>query len=225
MRRLPIQVGIVTGPTGAGKQRPKNSHVSGDGVGYGGGSTFFRETARDLGAGIGKGAAMAIVFHCKCGHLLRAQVDAAGKRTKCPACNQVLTIPPPARTASAPASASAPAAVEEPDPFLTELDWSSLESQTPPTDDHSRPGSGIIKVDAAHTDAPVVEAAQPGDGSRQYRVLAQKDQGFAGKFNAAKLEEVLNDHARRGWSLKAAVTLNIPSHGGNHDELVVILER
>ena len=165
---------------------------------------------------------MAIVFHCKCGQLLRAQPDAAGKRTRCPGCNQVLTIPA-AKPASSTAAPAPPA--EDPDPFVTELDWSALESQTPPTDEVQRPGSGIIKIDSVHTDAPAAEAAQPSDGSRQYRVLAQKDQGFAGKFNAAKLEELLNEHARRGWSLKVAVTVNMPSHGGNHDELVVILER
>ena len=36
---------------------------------------------------------MAIVFHCKCGHMLRAQLESAGKRTKCPACEQVRDDP------------------------------------------------------------------------------------------------------------------------------------
>ena len=166
---------------------------------------------------------MAIVFHCKCGHLLRAQPDAVGKRTRCPGCNQVLTIPADAKPATAPAAPAPPA--EEPDPFMTELDWSALESKASPADDPQRSSSGIIKIDTVHTDAPVTEAPRPVDGSRQYRVLAQKDQGFTGKFSATKLEETLNEHARRGWSLKAAVTISTPSHGGNHDELVVILER
>ena len=167
---------------------------------------------------------MVIVFHCKCGQLLRAQPDAAGKRTRCPGCNQVLTIPADSKPASSVAAPAPPA--EEPDPFMTELDWSALESKTAAAaDDSQSPSSGNIKIDSVHTDAPVAEAARPSDGSRQYRVLAQKDQGFAGKFNAAKLEEMLNEHARRGWSLKVAVTINMPSHGGNHDELVVILER
>ncbi len=166
---------------------------------------------------------MAIVFHCKCGQLLRAQPDAAGKRTRCPGCSQVLTIPTASEPATSPAAPAPPA--DEPDPFMTALDWSALESKAAATDESQGPSSGIIKIDSVHTDAPVAEAPRPSDGSRQYRVLAQKDQGFAGKFNAAKLEEMLNEHARRGWSLKVAVTINMPSHGGNHDELVVILER
>ena len=48
---------------------------------------------------------------------------------------------------------------------------------------------------------------------------------FTGKFNPTKLEEALNAHARQGWCLKAAVTMNVPAHGGHHDELIVILER
>jgi Domain of unknown function (DUF4177) len=166
---------------------------------------------------------MAINFQCKCGHLLRAQADAAGKRTRCPACNQVLTIP---AAVKAPVAASVQAApAEELDPFLTELDWSSLESKATPTVEPNRPTSGVIKVDSVHTDAPAAEPPRPDDGSRQYRVLGQKEQGIVGKFSATKLEETLNEHARRGWSLKAAVTVNMPGHGGNHDELVVILER
>ena len=169
---------------------------------------------------------MAISFHCKCGNLLRAQTEAAGKRTRCPACNQVLTIPAAVKAPVASVAALSPAPpAEEADPFLTELDWSSLESKATPAVDPHRPTSGVIKVDSVHTDAPATEQPRPDDGSRQYRVLGQKEQGIVGKFSAAKLEETLNEHARRGWSLKAAVTVNMPGHGGNHDELVVILER
>jgi hypothetical protein len=170
---------------------------------------------------------MAIVFHCKCGHSLRAQENAAGKRTRCPGCNQLLSIPGTAKPSSSvvgavPGSAQA---VAVSDPFAPELDWSSLESPAPAESDPQRPKSGGIKIDSVSADAPIAEAPRPEDGSRQYRILTQKDQGFAGKFNAVKLEEMLNDHARRGWSLKVAVTMNLPGHGGHHDELVVILER
>ena len=170
---------------------------------------------------------MAIVFHCKCGHLLRAQENAAGKRTRCPGCNQVLSIPGIVKAAASVAGvapAPAPAAVAT-DPFAPELDWSSLESPALAENDPQRPASGAIKIDAASADVPTTETPRPDDGSRQYRILTQKDQGFAGKFNATKLEELLNDHARRGWELKVAVTMHVPSHGGYHDELVVILER
>lgn len=163
---------------------------------------------------------MAITFHCKCGRPLRAQPDAAGKKTRCPGCNQVLTIP------GAEAKPAPVAAAHEGDPFAPELDWSTLVSPHPPPEaDPSRIGLANIKVDASVADAPTMEIPKTEDGSRQYHVLTQKDQGFTGKFNASKLEEVLNAHARQGWSLKAAVTMTMHGHGGNHDELVVILER
>ena len=160
---------------------------------------------------------MAIQFSCKCGRLLRATAEAAGKKTRCPGCNQVLTIP-----AEAGKPAAVAATAPEADPFAPELDWSSLASPAP---EAARPASGVIKVDAAVADAPVADIPPTEDGSLQYRVLAQKDQGFVGKFNPAKVEEVLNAHAKKGWALKTAVAMTVPGHGGQHDELILILER
>jgi hypothetical protein len=169
---------------------------------------------------------MAIVFNCKCGHLLRAQVAAAGKRTRCPGCNQLLTIPAATGSLSAAGVVASPAHAATPsDPFTPELDWSSLESPAPAAQDPDRSQTGAIRIDSAYASVREAELPRPNDGSRQYRVLTQKDQGFSGKFNATKVEEMLNDHARHGWSLKIAVTMNMPTHAGNHDELVLILER
>jgi hypothetical protein len=61
--------------------------------------------------------------------------------------------------------------------------------------------------------------------AKEYKILTQKDKGFSGKFDPARLEETLNSYARRGWSVKTALTMNLPGHAGNHDELIVILER
>ncbi|WZP00691.1 DUF4177 domain-containing protein [Isosphaeraceae bacterium EP7] len=200
---------------------------------------------------------MAIVFHCTCGHALRTQDDSAGKKTRCPACNQVLTIPakPAAVGAHGPTPAHAPTPAHghatahghaptsgghatmvatgpalDQDPFAMELDWASLKAapHVPAQEmEQARPiiSGGAIKVDSAPTELAHPEVPAPEDGSRQYRVLTQKDPGLTGKFNGLRLEEVLNDHASRGWCLKAAFAMNMPGHGGHHDELVVILER
>ncbi len=176
------------------------------------------------------GLAMAIGFHCKCGRPLRASLDAAGKRTKCPGCGQILTIPSqstPESAAPVPQIAGAPAApATEADPLALTIDWPPADLPRAETDLHRSSGAAIIKVDAAVADGPSqLEVPRTEDGSLQYRVLTQKDQGFAGKFSATKLEEMLNAHARQGWCLKSAVTIQIPGHGGHHDELIVILER
>lgn len=158
---------------------------------------------------------MPIVFHCGCGRPLRASPEAAGKRTKCPGCGQSLTIP---------GVAPKPAAAEpEEDPFAPTLDWSAVDAPRAATEGSG--GAVVIKIDAAQADHADVDPPRPEDGSRQYRVLAHKEQGVVGKFTASRLEEVLNAHSRRGWSLKSAVVIDVPGHGGNHAELVVILER
>ena len=164
---------------------------------------------------------MAIVFHCACGRALRAGAEASGKKTKCPGCGSMLTIPNAALKAEAPSPAGPPA---EDDPFAPALDWSTVEAPKPRAE--AEPGGNLIKIDEAQANQQV-EADPPRaeDGSRQYRVLSHKEQGIVGKFTAGRLEEVLNAHAKKGWSLKAAVVIAMPGHGGNHDELVVILER
>jgi hypothetical protein len=167
---------------------------------------------------------MAIVFQCTCGKPLRTQEQAAGKRTKCPHCGSLLTIP---------GGVPRPVPAGSPDPGASslELDWKSIAVEqaapSPPPPDLSRPDSALIKIDsmpggdAVHLDLPA-----PGDGStRQYKVLSQKDQGFTGKFNPVKLEEALNAHAQQGWVVKTASTVRIHGHGGDHDELIIILER
>jgi hypothetical protein len=49
--------------------------------------------------------------------------------------------------------------------------------------------------------------------------------GFAVKFDRARLEDVLNQHAEQGYRVIAAVSMEFTSHGAPHDELVVLLER
>ena len=51
---------------------------------------------------------MSIAFNCSCGRGLRANPELAGKKTKCPGCGNILTIP--ASEESATATAPPPAA-------------------------------------------------------------------------------------------------------------------
>ena len=155
---------------------------------------------------------MTIVFQCACGRPLRASSEYVGKKTKCPGCGQILVIP--AEDPTTPAE----------DPFVVNLDPSAPETTRPDQQDPNRSSSAAIKLDTGYENVLASDIARTEDGSRQYHVLGQKDLGFT-KFNAVKLEEALNAYARQGWELKTAVVMNISGHGGNHDELIVILER
>jgi hypothetical protein len=69
------------------------------------------------------------------------------------------------------------------------------------------------------------EAHEP-SGMKQYKVLCSRDRIFEGKFDVARLEEVLNDLARQGWVVKAMSTPHLKDFGGNlKEEVVIILER
>jgi hypothetical protein len=178
-----------------------------------------------------------IVFGCSCGKTLRTKDEAAGKKTKCPGCGAVLTIP----------GASEPAPAGAGDGHAGEGHWPTVElhaatasvatatarsSAAAATPGGDPPSAVAIKIDSlpAGPDQPLdgVRAAdrpRPADGTLQYKVLSGKDQAATGKFNPLRLEEVLNDHARQGWAVRSAATITIAGHGGSHDELIVILER
>ncbi len=63
-------------------------------------------------------------------------------------------------------------------------------------------------------------------GSKEYKLLTQKDKWFEGKFDLARLEEALNAYARQGWIVKSMATPHITGFsGGVREEFVVLLER
>lgn len=167
---------------------------------------------------------MAIVFNCTCGKPLRAKDESAGKKTKCPHCGTVVSIPGAVRSTSPPSPSTQVEALP------IDMVWPTVEPHAAAAAD---PGSSTqIKIATmAPAATPTGEPERPSDrprptdGTLQYKVLSGKDQGVTGKFNPLKLEEVLNDHARQGWAVKAAATVQVVGHAGTHHELIVILER
>jgi hypothetical protein len=66
---------------------------------------------------------MPIAFSCSCGRKINAKDEHAGKKAKCPACGQVVTVPSPAKaSASAGAAAARPKAAPKPAPVDDEYD-------------------------------------------------------------------------------------------------------
>ena len=174
---------------------------------------------------------MAILFDCECGRPLRAKAAFAGRRTRCPHCGANMTIPEDPSLEAAAAHAAAKAArdlgqvVEELAP-ISLVDMPIVaDSPRISHDGTDEPPSGLAPVSAVNTHAGADAEADPDLDERQYKVLTHKDMGFAAKFDPHRLEETLNRLARRGWVMRSAVVMNLPGHGGHHDELVVILER
>ena len=86
---------------------------------------------------------MAITFACDCGKSLRAKDDLAGKKTKCPGCGSILTIPPP----------PPPAPLDEDDVASYLLQPENKPPQSSAVKSHASPGSAWS--------APVPEPAPP----------------------------------------------------------------
>lgn len=62
---------------------------------------------------------------------------------------------------------------------------------------------------------------------KEYLILSQKDKWFSGRFDPEILQQVINDHARKGWVVKAMTNTSREGAlmGGGRDELIVLLER
>lgn len=165
---------------------------------------------------------MSISFNCECGKLLKSKEEMAGRKTQCPHCGTLLTIPGtlvrPA-TAAATVARAEPANPAHPDALRVEgLDWTSPEASAIATATEPAAATGVDSL--RRPDLP-----RPADGSKQYKVLGQRDHSASGKINFASMEATLNEQAHHGWVMKAAFVVNLPGHAGSHDEVVLILER
>jgi hypothetical protein len=83
--------------------------------------------------------AMAIAFSCSCGRKINAKDEHAGKRVKCPQCQQVITVPaatggarPQAVAAGAAARKPAAAAPKKPAPAPVDDDMYDVKEDAPP---------------------------------------------------------------------------------------------
>ena len=64
-------------------------------------------------------------------------------------------------------------------------------------------------------------------GHYEYKVVELREGLIGGKMSGGKLEQVLNDHARQGWQLKAvtAVTVKGRLGPGGVEGVLVTFER
>src|SRR5262249_8384693 len=61
---------------------------------------------------------------------------------------------------------------------------------------------------------------------KEYKVLALREMWLEGRFNFARLEEIVNDYAKDGWTVKTMIAPQFMAFSGvSAEELVVLLER
>jgi hypothetical protein len=152
-----------------------------------------------------------------CGEKGKITPELIGARIKCKKCgNSFLVSPPAAKAVAAAASANTAAATHTPEGIQVEgLDASTWSLSTEPG----------VTLQAEVRPDPVTgqpDSSAPMD-VRQYKLLTSKDKCFEGKFELARLEEVLNLHARQGWTVKAMTLPHLKGYGGVIEETVVVL--
>jgi hypothetical protein len=61
----------------------------------------------------------------------------------------------------------------------------------------------------------------------EYKVVELREKLIGGKMSGARLEKVLNDHARQGWQLKAITSVDVKGRlgPGGVEGLLVTFER
>lgn len=155
-----------------------------------------------------------------------------GVRIKCKRCNSSLLVTPHGAeliTPGGPSHARTPPPAPPSGIQVDGLDpaaWSTM-GDTPALG----PGdSALASTDempsSDETAVPKAGLVAHPPGTKEYKLLTQKDKWFEGKFDLARLEEAINAYARQGWVVKSMATPQVAGFtGGMREEIVVLLER
>jgi len=167
--------------------------------------------------------------HCK--EQGRIPQSFVGKQIKCSKCgNRFLVTTPPAKAAAATAAkgTSTPADTQvhiPANPLTDEIavegieagSWSSL--SVSPTEEHSDSDHG---TQGKFIESPSTHPA----GTKEYKLMTQRDKWFEGKFELPRMEEAINYYAKQGWTVRSLTSTQVTGFsGGPREELVVLFER
>ncbi len=172
---------------------------------------------------------MPIVACPACGERGKIAPNLVGARIKCKKCGVSFNVAPAsakAPVATGPSAAPVAAAAAHDGIAVEGLDaaeWAVASDQP----------SGTLAALGEHEAAPAetgehASAFVPQDqaGRKEYKIVCSRDKIFEGKFELARLEEVLNYLAQQGWVVKAMSTPHLKGFGaGTTEEIVVLLER
>ncbi|QEH36953.1 hypothetical protein OJF2_55380 [Aquisphaera giovannonii] len=174
---------------------------------------------------------MPVVACPSCGERGKIPPTLVGARIKCRKCGTSFNVLPAAARAAA-GAAVAGAGAGTPAAAVAEsthegisvdgLDASAWTFQAEPGGD-ARPAEAHLPSDADHHHAFEAHGVPH---AKEYKFLCSRDKVFEGKFDLARLEELLNTYARQGWSVKGMSSPHLKDFGGNSkEEIVVLLER
>jgi hypothetical protein len=163
-----------------------------------------------------------------CGERGKIPSNLIGSRIKCRKCGLSFTVSPaPAKAGAAVAAAppaAGPVAVAETHDGI-EVEGLDASSWAIPTD------TGFsLKAEAATEPARSAEGSSasapsprsPGE-TREYKLLTSKDKMFDNRFDLARLEEAINQHARQGWVVRSMSNPHVKGFSGAAEETIVIL--
>jgi hypothetical protein len=85
------------------------------------------------------------------------------------------------------------------------------------------PAAQAVETPSASAFVPATPASA---GTREYKLLSARDKIFEGRFDLARLEEVLNQLGLQGWVAKSMLAPHLKGFSGVLEEtIVVLLER
>ncbi len=159
-----------------------------------------------------------------CGEKGKIAPNLIGARIKCKKCgNSFLVSPPAGKPVAAAAATSSSVASHTPEGIQVEgLEMSSWSLSTETGVTLQAEAKPDLAPSQQSFSAHVEELSAPG-GVRQYKLLTSKDKIFEGKFELTRLEEVINQYAKQGWTVKAMTLPHIKGYGGVIEETVVVL--
>lgn len=89
------------------------------------------------------------------------------------------------------------------------------------TDDGDEPETAAAET----TEVDTAAVARRANADGPYKVITQRDPGFAGKFDPDRIEGVINAYAASGWKVCGVATTTFTTLAGKREEVIVLMER
>lgn len=167
-----------------------------------------------------------------------------GTRIKCRKCGQTFRVAVPAQKAAttapqAHAAVSAATTVApQAAPSSATLEGIAVEGlndawTAAPASAEGAPAAPVVAAEPVAAPASITPSAAPSPGvaprggaCKEYKLLSSRDKIFEGKFELPRMEEILNQMAREGWTAKSMCLPHTKNFQGVvQEEVVVLLER